>query len=69
GVKSFLLRSAATSKDIDPLAGETASDEGSFRAIGDRLFALVDEARLLRVDPELALRDAARRFRDDIGDE
>jgi MazG family protein len=69
GVKSFLLRSAATSEDIDPQAGETAPDEGSFRAIGDRLFALVDEARRLRVDPELALRDAARRFRDDIGDE
>jgi uncharacterized protein YabN with tetrapyrrole methylase and pyrophosphatase domain len=50
-------------------AGEQAADEGSFRAIGDRLFALVDEARLQRVDPELALRDAARRFRDEIGDE
>jgi MazG family protein len=50
-------------------AGEVAPDAGSFRAIGDRLFALVDEARRLRVDPELALRDAARRFRDDIGDE
>ena len=69
GVKSFLLRSAATSKDIDPLAGDSAPDAGSFREIGDRLFALVDEARRMRVDPELALRDAARRFRDDIGDE
>jgi MazG family protein len=50
-------------------AGDDAPDAGSFREIGDRLFALVDEARRLRVDPELALRDAARRFRDDIGDE
>ena len=31
--------------------------------IGDRLFALVDEARRQRTDPELALRRAADRFR------
>jgi MazG family protein len=64
GVKSSLLHSAATSTE-----GEGAPDAGSFHEIGDRLFALVDEARRLRVDPELALRDAARRFRDEIGDE
>jgi len=32
--------------------------------VGDALFAIVDLARRLRVDPELALRAAAHRFRD-----
>ena len=61
-------RRAASAGRHDP-AGEAQANEESFREIGDRLFALVDEARRRRVDPELALRDAARRFRDDIGDE
>jgi MazG family protein len=34
------------------------------RWLGESLFALVDVARRLRVDPELALRAAAQRFRD-----
>jgi MazG family protein len=41
-------------------------DPESFRAIGERLFALVDEARLAHVDPELALRAAAQRFREKV---
>ncbi|HEV2786709.1 MAG TPA: MazG nucleotide pyrophosphohydrolase domain-containing protein [Solirubrobacteraceae bacterium] len=45
--------------DRDP-----ACREADFDAIGERLFAMVDEARRLRVDPELALRAAAQRFRD-----
>ena len=36
------------------------------RTIGERLFALVDEARISAVDPELALRAAAQRFREKI---
>jgi MazG family protein len=43
------------------------SDRRSFEAIGERLFALVDEARLAQVDPELALRAAAQRFREKVG--
>jgi uncharacterized protein YabN with tetrapyrrole methylase and pyrophosphatase domain len=50
-------------------AGESQPDEESFRALGDELFALVDRARALRVDPELALRAAADRFRDEIGEQ
>ncbi len=34
--------------------------------LGDALFALVDVARRLRVDPELALRAATHRFRDQL---
>ena len=36
----------------------------AFERVGEQLFAVVDEARRLRVDPELALRAAAQRFRD-----
>src|SRR3954453_16084056 len=42
----------------DPEAHDAAE-----RWIGDALFSLVDVARRLRVDPELALRAAAERFR------
>ena len=41
-------------------------DAECFRDIGERLFALVDEARAAKVDPELALRAAAQRFRERI---
>ena len=34
----------------------------------DELLALVDRARKQRVDPELALRAAADRFREEIGE-
>jgi uncharacterized protein YabN with tetrapyrrole methylase and pyrophosphatase domain len=43
---------------------DPARRDADFDDIGDRLFALVDEARRLRVDPELALRAATQRFRD-----
>jgi uncharacterized protein YabN with tetrapyrrole methylase and pyrophosphatase domain len=61
-----LQRRAATAGRLPaageaPAAGERAT---AFRDIGERLLALVDEARRLRVDPELALRAAAQRFRD-----
>jgi XTP/dITP diphosphohydrolase/tetrapyrrole methylase family protein/MazG family protein/ATP diphosphatase len=39
------------------------------RRIGDALFGLVDEARRLRVDPELALRAATHRFRAELESE
>jgi MazG family protein len=60
-----LQRRAATADLLerapDPVA---ANRDADFDEIGDRLFAVVDEARRLRVDPELALRAAAQRFRD-----
>jgi len=61
-----LQRRAATAGRLPaagdaPPAGERAA---AFDDIGERLFALVDEARGARVDPELALRAAAQRFRD-----
>jgi MazG family protein len=65
------LQRRAASAGLHPrerdAARTEAEDQGSFRAIGERLFALVDEARLAHVDPELALRAAAQRFREKIG--
>jgi MazG family protein len=56
------------------LAGEEASErmpepelrDAAERWIGEALFSLVDMARRLRVDPELALRAAADRFREGL---
>jgi len=42
--------------------------EDDFHDVGEKLFAAVDEARRMRVDPELALRAAAQRFRDRFDD-
>jgi MazG family protein len=60
-------RTASTDGPESPDVEDT--DRQSFEAIGDRLFALVDEARLAHVDPELALRAAAQRFREKVGQE
>ena len=43
-----------------------ARPEDAFEALGDLLFAAVALARALRVDPELALRAAANRFRSSV---
>ncbi len=56
----------AASAGLHRPADATSENEESFRTIGERLFALVDEARLAHVDPELALRAAAQRFRETI---
>jgi MazG family protein len=59
----------AASAGLHPPADEQRVDQESFRNIGERLFALVDEARREHVDPELALRAAAQRFREEIGEQ
>jgi MazG family protein len=43
-------------------APETEADAAVFHEVGDALFTLVNVARRLNVDPELALRGATRRF-------
>ena len=59
-------RRAASAGLLDraPAAPPPDERDASFHDVGERLFAAVDEARRLRVDPELALRAAAQRFRD-----
>src|SRR5262249_55158469 len=47
-----------------PIGAEGADRDAVERFIGELLFAVVDLARRLRCDPELALRAAADRFRD-----
>src|SRR4051794_36102784 len=64
----------AASSGFDPLGAEEALEavrattdeadrDGSFEAVGDLLFAAVNAARKLKVDPELALRASSERFR------
>ena len=60
-------RRAAAAGLLDRAPGppaDSAARESAFHDVGERLFAAVDEARRLRVDPELALRAASHRFRD-----
>jgi tetrapyrrole methylase family protein/MazG family protein len=51
------MRAAANS-----LARAETADDGVFDALGDALFAAVNAARVLRVDPEAALTAASERF-------
>jgi MazG family protein len=48
--------------ELEELKGASGRDE-AFHEVGDVLFAAVNLARKLKVDPELALRAAADRFR------
>ena len=48
--------------EVEAVAG-AGEREAQFRELGDLLFAVVGVARKLRVDPELALRASADRFR------
>jgi MazG family protein len=51
--------------ELDALEHAPGPDE-RFAALGELLFAVVDLARELHLDPELALRGAAGRFRDRV---
>jgi MazG family protein len=55
----------AAREELDELERAAGADE-RFRELGDTLFAAVNVARKLHVDPELALRAAADRFRDRV---
>ncbi len=52
----------------DERLGDPQQRDAAEAWVGDTLFALVDMARRMRVDPELALRGAARRFRYRLSD-
>ena len=51
--------------ELDELEAATTREE-RFHEVGDVLFAAVNVARKLKVDPELALRASAERFRDRV---
>ena len=70
-------RAASTGFDFEHVPYEHVSDEldeleaartreERFHEVGDVLFAAVNVARKLKVDPELALRASAERFRDRV---
>ena len=52
----------------EPRIADPATGQAAERWIGEALFALVDLARRLRVDPELALRASAKLFRERVAD-
>jgi MazG family protein len=53
----------AVSGELEELEAAGTDREAAFAEVGDVLFAAVNVARKLRVDPELALRAASGRFR------
>jgi MazG family protein len=53
---------------IDEVEAAAGDRDAAFRQVGDLLFAAVNVARKLQVDPELALRGASGRFRDAVQD-
>jgi MazG family protein len=62
-----LLRRASSAGVEVPRGESVAADD--FDSVGDLLFEVVARARELKVDPELALRSAADRFRETIDQE
>ncbi len=56
---------AAVREELAEVQGADGRD-AQFHEVGDLLFATVSVARKLRVDPELALRAAAHRFRERV---
>jgi MazG family protein len=52
--------------ELDELRAAEGDREAAFHEVGDVLFASVNVARKLKVDPELALRAAAERFRERV---
>ncbi len=56
---------SAARDQLDQVEGAVTPDE-RFAALGDLLFSVVNAARKLKVDPELALRSASGRFRDRV---
>jgi MazG family protein len=53
----------AVETELEELRSAGGAREAAFHEVGDVLFAAVNVARKLKVDPELALRAAADRFR------
>jgi MazG family protein len=61
-VREELGELEAAVADAGPRAPETEADLETFHELGDVLFTVVNVARRLNVDPELALRATTRRF-------
>ena len=64
--RKLLRRASSAGVDVERRSVEELADADDFESVGDLLFAAVALAREKKVDPELALRSAADRFRDQI---
>jgi MazG family protein len=67
--RKLLRRASSAGVELEPMPVSDHVDAGDFGEIGDLLFAAVALARERKVDPELALRSAADRFRHRIEEE
>jgi MazG family protein len=67
--RKLLRRASSAGVEIDRRPVAELADAHDFDSIGDLLFAAVALARERKVDPELALRSAADRFREQIDQE
>jgi uncharacterized protein YabN with tetrapyrrole methylase and pyrophosphatase domain len=64
--RKLLRRASSAGAALPPMPVADRVDADDFESIGDLMLAVVARARELRVDPELALRSAADRFRHEI---
>jgi MazG family protein len=64
--RKLLRRASSAGRELPPMPVSERADAGDFDSIGDLMLAVVARARELKVDPELALRSAADRFKDAI---
>jgi hypothetical protein len=64
--RKLLRRAASAGAELPEMRIEERVDARDFESIGELMLAVVARAREMRVDPELALRSAADRFRDEI---
>jgi MazG family protein len=64
--RKLLRRASSAGVDVERPSVEELAHADDFESVGDLLFAVVALAREKKVDPELALRSAADRFRDQI---
>jgi XTP/dITP diphosphohydrolase/tetrapyrrole methylase family protein/MazG family protein/ATP diphosphatase len=67
--RKLLRRASSAGVDIPAMPVSSHAEPTDFDSVGDLLFAAVARARELKVDPELALRSAADRFREQYDQE
>ena len=67
--RKLLRRATSAGVEVEPMPLAEHLDADDFESVGDLLFAAVALAREKKVDPELALRSAADRFRERIEQE
>ena len=67
--RKLLRRASSAGRELPAMPLSEHVDADDFDSLGDLMLAVVARARELRVDPELALRSAADRFREQIDEE